>query len=272
MSRYGKKASLSVQQILSRKLEQKKISMITCYDAMFAKIIEQTDIDVVLVGDSLGNVILGYDDTIKVTMDDMVKAASAVTRSLSRPLVCVDLPFLSYHASTEQAVMNAGRLMQEGGAHCVKLEGGLNVIAKVEAISAAGIPVMGHLGLTPQSVHMQGGYRVQGRGKEAHDALLEEALALEKAGVFAIVLEMVPAQLAAKVTQMLKVPTIGIGAGADCDGQVLVLHDMLGFDPEFSPKFLKKYDSLGARAFEAINNYSQEVKSGVFPSVDHSFS
>lgn len=271
MSKYSQKGSITVSQIAQAKTERRKLSAITCYDSSFARLIDQTPVDIVLVGDSLGNVMLGHDSTIPVTMDDMVHHTRAVARVLTRPFLCADMPFLSYHLSNEQALANAGRLIQQGLAQGVKLEGGRAVAPQVAALTAAGIPVMGHLGLTPQSVHAIGGYRVQGRGEGAQKALLDDARALEEAGVFSLVLEMVPQALAAKVTAALKIPTIGIGAGGSCDGQILVLHDILGFDEDFNPKFLKKYANLGKIVKEALHSYDRDVKSGAFPTGDQSF-
>ena len=241
MSKYTQSEAVTVSHIVQAKAAGKKISSITCYDAAFARIIEQTGVDLVLVGDSLGNVMLGYDNTLPVTMDDMVHHTAAVTRILRRPFVCADMPFLSYNVSVEQALTNAGRLVQEAGAQAVKVEGGASIAPQVKAMVQAGIPVMGHLGLTPQSVHAMGGYRVQGRGADAAKRMMDDALALQEAGIFSLVLEMVPAELAGRITAALKIPTIGIGAGPKCDGQIIVLHDILGFDEEFNPKFLKKY-------------------------------
>lgn len=271
MSKYTQKGSITISQILAAKVEKRRVSMITCYDSAFARLIDQSGIDIVLVGDSLGNVMLGYDSTIPVTMEDMLHHTKAVARVLTRPFLCADMPFLSYNVSIEQALTNAGRLIQQGLAQGVKLEGGRSIAPQVKALVNAGIPVMGHLGLTPQSVHAMGGYRVQGRGDAAQSALLEDAKALQDAGAFSLVLEMVPADLAAKVTAELKIPTIGIGAGPKCDGQVLVLHDILGFDDGFNPKFLKKYAQLGKTVREAIQAYDQDVKSGAFPTDDQSF-
>lgn len=273
MSKYssGQTNNVTIRQILNAKAEGRKLSAITCYDAAFARLLDQSGVDLVLVGDSLGNVILGYEHTIPVTMDDMLRHGAAVARALSKPFLCLDMPFLSYNLSVEQALANAGRLVQEAGAQAVKLEGGRTISAQVRAIVEAGIPVVGHLGLTPQSVHAMGGYRVQGRGAAAAEALLEDALALQEAGAFALVLEMVPVGLAAKVTQALQIPTIGIGAGPDCDGQIIVLHDMLGFDEAFNPKFLKKYANLGRDICEAVKAYDRDVKSGAFPAAEHAF-
>lgn len=261
---------VTVKTLQKRKLDGVKISMVTCYDAAFGALIEKTAIDMVLVGDSLGNVILGLKDTIPVTMEHMVHHTAAVARVLRRAMLVADMPFLSYNLSVEQALRNAGRLIQEGGAQAVKLEGGSAIVPQVKALVAAGIPVVGHLGLTPQSIHTLGGYRVQGRGNEAQH-LLEEAKALAAAGVCALVLELIPQGLAAEVSKALPIPTIGIGAGPETDGQVLVLHDLLGFNGEFTPKFLKKYANLGELVVQAVSRYDQEVKEGQFPGPEHSF-
>ena len=252
------------------KQSQVKISMITCYDAAFAKLINATDIDAVLVGDSLGNVVLGFENTIPVTMDHMVHHSASVARILTGPLLCVDMPFLTY-TSVDCCLLNAGRLVQEGGAHAVKLEGGSHFVPQIEALVANGIPVMGHLGLTPQSVHAIGGYRIQGKSADDKGRILNDAIALEKAGVFALVLEMVPSELAATISKTLKIPVIGIGAGPDCDGQVLVLHDMLGMNAGFSPKFLKKYAQLSQLVENALKEYDRDVKNKLFPTSEHSF-
>jgi 3-methyl-2-oxobutanoate hydroxymethyltransferase len=262
----------TVPDILKAKALGKKISMLTCYDAAFAKIINQTTIDMVLVGDSLANVMMGYDSTLKVSIDDMVRYCGSVARTLSGPLLCVDMPFLSYQVSPEEALRNAGRLIAEGGGQAVKLEGGTAIAPTVKKIIEAGIPVIGHLGLTPQHIHQMGGYRVQAKDKVAAKQLMEDAVSLAEAGIFALVLEMIPAQLAGEVTAAIDIPTIGIGAGPMVDGQVLVLHDLLGFDQEFNPKFLKKYANLGALVREAINHYDSDVKQGLYPLVEHSFS
>lgn len=271
MSKYTQKGSITISQILAAKTEKRLLSVVTCYDSAFARLIDQTPIDIVLVGDSLGNVMLGHDSTIPVTMDAMVHHTAAVSRVLQRPFLCADMPFLSYNISVEQALTNAGRLVQQGGAQGVKVEGGRSIAPQVKALVEAGIPVMGHLGLTPQSVHAKGGYRIQGRGDEAQKALIDDAKALEDAGAFSVVLEMIPLELAAKVTAALRIPTIGIGAGPKCDGQVLVLHDILGFDEGFNPKFLKKYADLGKTVREAVAAYDRDVKSGAFPTNEQSF-
>ncbi len=272
MSRYScRDGVVSINTIRQRKEAGGKISMVTCYDAAFARLVESSPIDMVLVGDSLGSVMLGLDDPTQVTMEHMVSHTAAVSRILRRPLLCADLPFLSYQSSPQEALRNAGRLLQEGGAHAVKLEGGQQVVAQIKTLVSAGIPVMGHLGLTPQSVHMLGGYKVQGRDSKVHGQILRDAVALEEAGVFALVLELVPRELARQVTASIAIPTIGIGAGPDCDGQVLVLHDLLGFDPEFNPRFLKKYADFAQGIQQALAVFNDEVKAGVFPAACNSF-
>lgn len=261
----------TVATFLKMKQEKQKISMLTCYDYTTAKIIDSSNVDAVLVGDSLGNVVLGYEDTLSVTMNDMITFSAAVARGCKQKLVVVDMPFMSYQVSVEKALENAGRLMKEGRANAVKLEGGRSVIDKVKAIVDAGIPVMGHLGMTPQSVNAFGGHKVQGKTLEAAQKLIDDALALQKAGVFSIVLECVPAKLAALVSEKLTVPTIGIGAGAQCDGQVLVYKDMLGMYQDFSPKFVKHYANFAKEITDAFNQYDAEVKQGVFPALEHTF-
>lgn len=271
MSRYATRDSITTSQLLKRKQAGERISMVTCYDSAFGRIVEESPIDVVLVGDSLGNVMLGFDSTLPVTVDHMIHHASAVTRVVRRPLVVVDMPFMSYQVSVEDALRNCGRVIKEASAQAVKLEGGSRILPVVKALVDAGIPVMGHLGLTPQSVHTLGGYKVQGKGADARKVMIEDALMLAEAGIFALVLEMVPAELAAEITRKIAVPTIGIGAGAGCDGQVLVLHDLLGFDQDFNPKFLKKYANLGEAIGGALTKYDKEVKSGTFPTAKNEF-
>ena len=249
----------TVATFLKMKQENQKISMLTCYDYTTAKIIDSSNVDAVLVGDSLGNVVLGYEDTLSVTMNDMITFSAAVARGCKQKLVVVDMPFMSYQVSVEKALENAGRLMKEGRANAVKLEGGRSVLAQVKAIVDAGIPVMGHLGMTPQSVKAFGGHKVQGKTLEAAQKLIDDALALQEAGVFSIVLECVPAKLAAVLSQKLSVPTIGIGAGAQCDGQVLVYKDMLGMYQDFSPKFVKHYANFATEMTDAFNQYDAEV-------------
>lgn len=272
MSRYSQRdGAVTVKTLRLCKEQGGKISMVTCYDAAFARLIETSSIDVVLVGDSLGSVMLGLEDTTLVSMDDMVRYTAAVSRVLRRPLLCADMPFLSYQTSVEDSLRNAGRLIQQGGAQCVKLEGGGQWTAQIKALVSAGIPVMGHLGLTPQSLHMLGGYKVQGREVAAQQQLLDDARALEDAGVFAVVLELIPQELARRITARVSIPTIGIGAGPGCDGQVLVLHDLLGFDAGFNPRFLKKYADCATVVQQSLAKFNAEVKAGVFPAEDNSF-
>ncbi|MBQ2380942.1 MAG: 3-methyl-2-oxobutanoate hydroxymethyltransferase [Succinivibrio sp.] len=261
----------TVATFLKMKHEKQKISMLTCYDYTTAKIIDSSNVDAVLVGDSLGNVVLGYEDTLSVTMNDMITFSAAVARGCKQKLVVVDMPFMSYQVSVEKALENAGRLMKEGRANAVKLEGGRSIIAQVKAIVDAGIPVMGHIGMTPQSVNAFGGHKVQGKTLEAAQKLIDDALALQEAGVFSIVLECVPAKLAALVSEKLSIPTIGIGAGAQCDGQVLVYKDMLGMYQDFSPKFVKHYANFAKEMTDAFNQYDEDVKQGAFPALEHTF-
>lgn len=271
MSKIAANGKKLLPELLDRKARGEKISMVTCYDSTFAKLINQTGIDMVLVGDSLGNVMMGYPSTLPVSLENMITYGASVARSLTSSFLVIDMPFMSYQVSPDQALISAGRLVQEAGAEAVKLEGGLAVCKQVEKIVSAGIPVVGHLGLTPQSINAIGSYKVIGRGEQASKLLMEEAKALENAGASMVVLEMVPASLAAQLTQSLKIPTIGIGAGSGCDGQVLVLQDLLGFDEQFSPKFLKKYANLGGAVRTALNEYDREVKAKIFPDIQHSF-
>lgn len=245
--------------------------MLTAYDFPMAKLVDAAGIDAILVGDSLGNVVLGYGSTIPVTMDDMVHHVKAAARGVDRAMVVGDMPFLSYHLSREESVRNAGRLLQEGGAQAVKLEGGAEVAGAIRAMVNAGIPVVGHLGLTPQSVHQMGGYKVQGKDEAAARKLIEDALAIQEAGVFSMVLECVPTPLAKLITEKLDVPTIGIGAGPHCSGQVLVTHDMLGLYGGVSPKFAKRYVQLSDQIMEALKGYKDEVESRAFPGPEHGF-
>ncbi|WP_234702048.1 3-methyl-2-oxobutanoate hydroxymethyltransferase [Desulfotomaculum nigrificans] len=253
------------------KQEGQPIAMLTAYDYPMATLVDASGIDAILVGDSLGNAVLGYDSTVPVTMDDMIHHLRAVSRGVKRSMVIGDMPFLSYHVSREESVRNAGRLMQEGLAQAVKLEGGREVVDTVKAITAAGIPVMGHLGLTPQSVHQLGGFKVQGKDREAAERLLTDAKLLEEAGAFAIVLECIPQQLAKVITESVSIPTIGIGAGVHCDGQVLVVNDLLGMFSNFTPKFVKKYANLKEQIVQACSSYREEVKNRVFPGPEHVF-
>lgn len=258
-------------ELLKKKERHEPIVMLTCYDALFARLLDEAGVDVLLVGDSVNQVLAGAATTLSATLDQMIYHTTMVRRGSERALVICDLPFLTYQVSREDALRNAGRVMQETGCHGVKLEGGQPVAATVRALVDVGIPVMGHLGLTPQSVHALGGYRVQGRDENTAARLRSDALALEEAGVFAIVLELVPAPLAAEVTHSLAVPTIGIGAGPSCDGQVLVLPDMLGLNDRFSPKFLKRYAAFADEVRAAVRAYAADVREGRYPGPDHSF-
>ena len=261
---------MTVPEFQRRKQEGKKIAVVTAYDALFTRIIEEAGIEAILVGDSLGVVVQGKKNTLSVTMEEMLYHTKLVARAAQRALVIADLPFLSYQVSVEEAVRNAGRLLQAGAA-AVKLEGGAAVRDRVEAMTRFGIPVMGHLGMTPQSVNCFGGYKVQAKDQELAEALMTDAKALQTAGVFAIVLEAIPASLAKTVTQSLAIPTIGIGAGPDCDGQVLVLYDLLGLFDDFVPKFVKPYGHLQADALQALRRYQEEVEHGKFPSDSESY-
>lgn len=262
---------ITIRTLPRMKAQGEKITMLTAYDYPLARAVDEAGIEVILVGDSLGMVVLGHPTTLPVTMDDMVHHCKAVARGVSRALLVADLPFMSYQVSREDALRNAGRLVKEGGAEAVKLEGGAEVLEAVEALVGAGIPVMGHLGLTPQSYHQMGGYRVQARTAEEADRLLKDAGALERAGIFSLVLEGIPSEVARRVTESLTVPTIGIGAGPSCDGQVLVAHDMLGLQEDLSPKFVKRY-AQGRQVFlEAMRQFRTEVRSGKFPGPEHSY-
>ena len=253
------------------KADGKKLTMLTAYDYSTAALVDSAGIDGILVGDSLGNVMLGYEDTISVTMEDMIHHGAAVARGAKDCLVVIDMPFMSYQESIEEAVHNAGRLMKEGRANAVKLEGGASVAAQIKAITDAGIPVMAHLGLTPQSINAFGGYKVQGKTEAAAKKLLEDAKAVEAAGAFSVVLECVPSALAAMVTKSLSIPTIGIGAGSDCDGQILVYQDLLGMFSDFTPKFVKRYAEIGSAMKEAFKAYIADVQSGAFPAPEHGY-
>jgi len=254
------------------KRNNQPIAMVTAYDYPSAKLVDEAGVDMILVGDSLGMVVLGYDSTIPVTMEDMIHHSKAVARGTKRAFVVTDMPFLSYHGTVEEAVKNAGRLMQEGMAKAVKIEGGLEIVPVVRRCTQAGIPVVGHIGLTPQSVHQLGGYRVQGKDIESAKRLIDEAMALEEAGAFAVVLECVPEEVAALVTQSVSIPTIGIGAGVKCDGQVLVFHDVLSYASQIKPKFVKSYAQVGEAIKQAVSDYVLEVKAKRFPAAEHTFS
>ena len=261
----------SVLTFRNAKQKNERLTMLTAYDYSTAKLIDASGIDSVLVGDSLGMVMLGYEDTLSVTMEDMIHHTKAVARGVKDALVVSDLPFMSYQTSVYDAVVNAGRLIKEGRAQAVKLEGGLEVCPQIKAIVEASIPVMAHLGLTPQSVNAFGGFKVQGKDEEAARSLIEQAKAVEAAGAFAVVLECIPAKLAELITKSISIPTIGIGAGNGCDGQVLVYQDMLGLYSDFTPKFVKRYAEIRPQMENAIEDYISEVKSGAFPAAEHTF-
>lgn len=250
---------------------KRKLTMLTAYDFPTARWVDRSGMDMVLVGDSLAMVVLGHEDTLAVGMEEMIHHTKAVSRAVQRALVIGDMPFLSYQASIEQAVLNAGRFLKEAHAQAVKLEGGTRVLPQVSAMVAAGIPVQGHLGLTPQSAAQLGGFKVQGKTAEAAKILIEDAQELAAAGCFSIVLEAIPAAIAARITEAIPVPTIGIGAGRECDGQVLVIHDVLGLFDRFVPKFVKQYARLSATIEEALTCYRQEVETGAFPGPEHTF-
>jgi 3-methyl-2-oxobutanoate hydroxymethyltransferase len=266
-----KAKTFTINDFKTKKESKTPISMITCYDHALAMIVNSTDMDVILIGDSLGNVVAGYETTIPVTVDQMIYHAEIVKRGAPSKFIVIDMPFMSYHVSVEDSLRNAGRMMKETGVNAVKLEGGREFCAVVQALTAASIPVMGHLGLTPQSVHKLGGYSVQGREEDKRKRLIEDAIAIQDAGAFSIVLEKVPASLAEEISGKLSIPTIGIGAGPGCDGQVLVINDLLGFDNSFHPKFVKKYADLYTISKEALESYDREVKGRSFPSKEHSY-
>lgn len=256
---------VTTQTVVEMKRNGEKISMLTAYDYTMAGIIDSAGVDVILVGDSASNVMAGFDTTVPMTIEHMIYHTSCVVRGVDRALVIADLPFMSYQVTAKEALINAGRMMKEAGAHAVKLEGGKPIASTVKRIVDAGIPVMGHLGLTPQSIYKFGTYKVRAKEDEEAEQLLKDAKVLEKAGVFSIVLEKIPAPLAKKVTASVSVPTIGIGAGPHCDGQVLVLHDMLGLNKDFSPRFLRRYADLHQSMSDAVKHYIRDVKSGDFP-------
>lgn len=263
---------VTVVELAARKFEGPKITAVTAYDATFARLLDAAGVDILLVGDSLGMAVQGHTTTLPVTVDEICYHARAVARTVPRAHLCGDLPFMSYQGSVEQAVIAAGRLLKEGGCESVKLEGGAVYADRVAAMVAAGIPVMGHLGLTPQSVHAFGGFKVQGRDEAAQAKLLEDAQALVAAGVYAIVLEGIPCDVAQRVTCAVSVPTIGIGAGPNCDGQVLVCYDLLGLETSIRPKFVRRFAELGAAAVAATSAFVQDVRAGVFPAEEHCYS
>jgi 3-methyl-2-oxobutanoate hydroxymethyltransferase len=263
--------SRTIVDIRRMKADGEKIAVLTAYDFSLARLMEQAGIDMVLVGDSVGTVVSGYDTTLPVTMEEMIYHTRAVARALESALLVADLPFLSYQVDVRDARLNAGRLVKEGCAQAVKLEGGVNVAATIRAIVDMDIPVMGHIGLTPQSIHRMGGYRVQGRQEAQARQLLADARAVQEAGAFALVLEGIPADLAGEITAAVDIPTIGIGAGVHCDGQVLVLHDILGLCEKYSPRFVKRYADVSGTIRQGIEDYIREVKESVFPGPEHSF-
>jgi 3-methyl-2-oxobutanoate hydroxymethyltransferase len=268
----GEVPRITVRDVLAKKQRGERLVMVSAYDALFARLAEEGGADMILVGDSLANVILGLESTVPVTVDQMIHHGAAVRRGASRALVVVDMPFMSYQISTEDALRNAGRIMKETNAQAVKVEGGGDEIAeRIHAMARAGIPVMGHIGFTPQSVNTLGGFRVQGRAPADHDRLVEEARRIHSAGAFALVLELMPTAVSKAVTSAIEIPTIGIGAGPECDGQVLVLHDLLGLNDRFRPKFLRHYAELAAEVRGAVARFGEDVRSGRYPDADHSF-
>jgi 3-methyl-2-oxobutanoate hydroxymethyltransferase len=262
---------ISIPAIIDRKKIGKKIAALTAYDFTFAQLLNETPIDLILVGDSLGMVSLGYENTLPVTVEDIIYHLKAVRRGLQKPVLVGDMPFMSYQISNESTIQNAGRLIKEGGAEAVKIEGGGKMIERVQATVDAGISVMGHIGLTPQSVHQFGGYRVQGKNFQGARQIKKDAEELQKAGVFSIVLEGIPMELAEEITNNLNIPTIGIGAGIHCDGQILVLQDMLGLNQGVLPKYVKPFAELGSLAQSAINEYIQSIQTGAFPADENSY-
>ena len=264
----GKKRT--IPDILQMKQEGRRITMLTAYDYPFARLVDNGGVDAILVGDSLGVVFSGHENTLRVTMNEMIYHVRAVARTKPQALLVTDMPFMSYHISIEEACRNCGRMLKEGGAQAVKIEGGVNIAHVIKAVTAIDVPVMGHIGLTPQSIHRMGGYKVQGR-KDQAERIREDALAVQDAGAFAIVLEGIPSALAAQITAELAIPTIGIGAGPACDGQVLVIHDILGLCDKYSPKFVKRYADLAPLITAAVRSYVDDVRSGTFPADEHSF-
>ena len=264
-------AQITVLDLQKKKTGNQKISMVTAYDYTMARLVDQAGVDMVLVGDSLGMVIQGEENTLSVTIDDMIYHSRCVAKGLSNAHLTVDMPFMTYQVSPEIALQNAGRLIQEGKAQSVKLEGGKQMASTIEKIVQSGIPVVGHIGLTPQSVHALGGFKVQGRAQEAQDRLISDALAIEDAGASLLVLELVPKELAKIISEKLHIPTIGIGAGSYCDGQVLVCNDLLGLDLRFKPRFLKRYATLEENILESVRSYVRDVRDGSFPTDKHSF-
>lgn len=266
-----KPVKITTQTVVDMKGSAEKISMLTAYDYTMASIIDQAGIEVILVGDSASNVMAGYETTVPMTLEHMIYHTSCVVRGVDRALVIADMPFMSYQVTPKEALINAGRMMKEAGAHAVKMEGGKPIIKTVKKIVEAGIPVMGHLGLTPQSIYKFGTYKVRATESEEAEELIRDAKLLEEAGCFSLVLEKIPADLAKKVTEEINIPTIGIGAGPDCDGQVLVLHDMLGLNKEFNPRFLRRYADLNSVMTNAVEQYIKDVKTQDFPNEDEQY-
>ena len=270
MTESSSEKKVTIQSIVKMKRDSRRIVVVTAYDVLFARLVDAAGVDIVLVGDSLGNVVAGFDTTLPVTLDHMIYHGAAVRRGIKRALLVVDMPFLSYQASEELAILNCGRVMQETGADAVKVEGGSEeMVGTVGRLTRTGIPIVAHLGFTPQSVRTIG-MRVQGKEEAAAARMIDQARALEQAGAFAIVLELIPQELAQRITEAVAIPTIGIGAGPHCDGQVLVLPDLLGMNDGFEPKFLKKYASLGDSVREAVSRFGDEVRSGAYPDAEHS--
>ncbi len=265
-------AKVTTQTVVQMKHNEEKISMLTAYDFTMAQIIDQSGIDIILVGDSASNVMAGFETTVPITLDHMIYHTSCVVRGVERALVIADLPFMSYQVTPKEALISAGRMMKEAGAHAVKMEGGKSIINTVKKIVDAGIPVMGHLGLTPQSIYKFGTYKVRAKEDEEAQELINDAKLLEEAGCFSIVLEKIPAKLAEKVSKELSIPTIGIGAGVGCDGQVLVIHDMLGMNKDFSPRFLRRYADLHSVMTSAVKDYIKDVKNKEFPNSEEQYS
>jgi 3-methyl-2-oxobutanoate hydroxymethyltransferase len=262
---------ITIHDLLKKKREEKKITMLTAYDYPFARIVDEAGIDAIIVGDSVGMVVQGLENTLPVTMDEMIYHTKIVSRAVKNAMVIGDLPFMSYQVGAEEAVRNAGRFLKEAGASAVKLEGGAEVAEHIRAMTKSDIPVMAHIGLTPQSIHRMGGYKIQGKTEESAKRLLEEAHIVEDAGAFSLLLEAIPAGLAKKITEEMTIPTIGIGAGSYCDGQVLVLHDVIGLFDRFLPRFAKRYANLKDDVLKAVMAYKEEVEKGTFPSEKHSF-
>lgn len=263
--------AVTTLRLVEMKKNGQKIACLTAYDALIAQLLDSAGVDVLLVGDSVGNVVQGHETTIPVTLEDIIYHTKAVKRGTERALVVSDMPFMSYQVNTDEAFRNAGRLMKEAGAGAVKLEGGERVADAVSRMTSAGIPVMGHLGLTPQSINQFGSYRPRGRSEDEAEQIKRDALALQDAGVFSIVLEKIPSGLAKEISSMVSIPTIGIGAGPDCDGQILVYTDMLGLTVDFNPRFVRRYDTLGDRIISAVGNYCQDVRQSSFPSMNESY-